>query len=256
MQGNRVISAQPEVQTLDTILDSIQTGELRIPKFQRPFVWGPELMISLFDSIEQGYPIGSLLVWQTQERLTSLDEVSGIEVGPAEGSQLVSYVLDGHQRLATLFGCLHRPAAAPHSTDQNDWMWWVYRELGRGGESPRYRHWRAATQSVPPHYLPLRSILRTMDFLRFTRKLDEDLPTRSAELIEEADYVAQRFKGYKVPVVRIIGGDIGQATEVFTRINTSGRSLTPGEVASAHEVSGVGQTPEGQDEDAQEAPPR
>lgn len=249
MQGNRDISTRLETQTLDTVLESISRGELRIPEFQRPFVWGPEEMLSLFDSIEQGYPIGSLLLWRTEEDITSLDAVGGIDVGPAEHNQLLSYVLDGHQRLATLFGCLRRPAAAPHPTEQDDWKWWVYRELGREGQAPRYHHWQDPDRPVPPHYLPLRSILRTMDFLRFARKLEKELPVRAAELIEEAELVAQRFKEYQVPVTSLVGSRIGLATEIFTRINTSGRTLTADEVASARSASGVEQTPDSQDED-------
>lgn len=128
-------------------------------------------------------------------------------------------------------------------------MWWVYRELGKGDGRPRYRHWRDPDQPVPSHYLPLRSILRTMDFLRFARKLDEGLPTRSIPLIEEAELVAHRFKSYKVQVARLMGGDISQAAMVFSRINTSGRFLTSDEVASARLASGTEQIPDSQDKD-------
>jgi len=65
-------SVSPKIYFLGQIIDLISTGELRVPNFQRPFVWKPEDMIALFESIENGYPIGSLLFWKTQNKYNIL----------------------------------------------------------------------------------------------------------------------------------------------------------------------------------------
>ena len=36
-------------------------GEIRIPAFQRGFVWDDERIIYLIDSLYKGYPVGSLI---------------------------------------------------------------------------------------------------------------------------------------------------------------------------------------------------
>ena len=57
---------------------------VRIPRFQRPLVWSQEKRESLIKSVLQGFPIGTLLLWQDPE-------------------DPVSYLLvDGQQRSATL----------------------------------------------------------------------------------------------------------------------------------------------------------
>ncbi len=53
----------PQIIPIYDLIDRVASGELRIPRFQRPYVWSPEDMIGLFDSIFNGYPIGSLLIW-------------------------------------------------------------------------------------------------------------------------------------------------------------------------------------------------
>ncbi|MCI5147239.1 MAG: DUF262 domain-containing protein, partial [Candidatus Electrothrix sp. AR3] len=58
-------------------------------------------MIDLLDSIRLRYPIGSLLVWDTDEGLGSSPTIGHIVVPKAAGG-VYSYVLDGHQRLSTL----------------------------------------------------------------------------------------------------------------------------------------------------------
>ncbi|MCQ9133062.1 DUF262 domain-containing protein [Streptomyces hilarionis] len=232
---NDEITVQPEIQLLETVLSDIASGKLRVPKFQRSFVWRPEQMLDLFDSIERGYPIGSLLVWETTERLASLDEIGGLRVPSPKPNTTVSYLLDGHQRLSTLFGTLRRPADARRSANQHDWMWWVYRALRESDDrANRYRHWKSA-ESPPADYLPMRSILRTMDFLAFARDLGSRVePSGNYDnLVSEAELVAQRVKSYKMAVVKLVGGSLKQAVEVFSRVNSSGQAMTPDQMVSA-----------------------
>ncbi|MBB6475780.1 GmrSD restriction endonuclease domain-containing protein [Sphaerisporangium rubeum] len=229
------IDVKPEIQLMEQVLTPLAAGELRIPKFQRPFVWRPEQILDLFDSIERGYPIGSLLFWETSLSLASLDYIGDLPVPrPGEGRP-VAYVLDGHQRLSALFGTLRRPATARRSTEQSDWMWWPYRVLGDvddGGS--RYRHWKRA-EAPPPHYLPMRSVLRTIDFLAFARELAaKATPDMDVDrLISEAELVSQRIKSYKLAVVRLVGGSLDVAVEVFSRVNSTGQPMRPAQMVSA-----------------------
>ncbi|WP_408053683.1 DUF262 domain-containing protein [Streptomyces sp. CMC78] len=229
------ISVVPEVQFLEEVLEWISRGELRVPKFQRPFLWRPEQMLQLFDSMERGYPVGSLLIWEPSMPLASLDSIGGRSIPPAPEGGKVAYVLDGHQRLSTLFGVLHRLADAPQSTLQEDWMWWVYRPLDRADSSDgaRYRHWKSG-EKVPENYLPMRSVLRTLDFLEYARQVSDTYSRTEADrLTKESERIAQRVKNYKVSVVRMQGGTLQQAVEVFSRINSSGQKMRPDQMVSA-----------------------
>lgn len=54
-------------QTGDTIkktLDEIHRHDLVLPAIQREFVWQPEQICRLFDSLMQGYPFGTFLYWR------------------------------------------------------------------------------------------------------------------------------------------------------------------------------------------------
>ncbi len=42
-----------------TLMNDIENGRVRLPPFQREFVWSPSKVIDLVDSIYKGYPIGS-----------------------------------------------------------------------------------------------------------------------------------------------------------------------------------------------------
>src|ERR1043165_2204486 len=75
---------KPEVMFLEDLFKDIAAGKLRIPKFQRPFVWKPDDMLSLFDSIRRGYPIGTLLLWNTAEKVQSLEGVGPLKIPKSE----------------------------------------------------------------------------------------------------------------------------------------------------------------------------
>lgn len=230
------ITVKPEILLMEELMTLIDHGRLRVPRFQRPFVWRPQQILDLFDSIERGYPIGSLLFWDTHEEYTTFETIGGIEPPeqPPHGSA-ASYVLDGHQRLSALYGTLRRPKSLGPSSEQRDWMWWPYRLLGEVDDGlNRYRHWKTASPP-PKNHLPLRSVLRTTEFLSFSRALLDDPPEGADpdRLIREAEVIAQRIRSYRISVVRLVGGDLTNAVEVFSRVNSTGQAMRPAEMVSA-----------------------
>ena len=64
---------QPEVQAkrYDVLFHDIERGDLKLPMFQRDFVWDKEQTAKLIDSILKGYPIGTFILWKTREELRS-----------------------------------------------------------------------------------------------------------------------------------------------------------------------------------------
>ena len=63
------IMNQPEPQSLpyEVLLGDIAKGLVKIPQFQRDFVWSREKSAALIDSILRGYPIGTFILWRTKE---------------------------------------------------------------------------------------------------------------------------------------------------------------------------------------------
>jgi hypothetical protein len=233
-EGDGEITVNPQIMLLEQVLGEIAAGRLRVPRFQRPFVWRPDQMLNLFDSIERGYPIGSLLVWETNLRIPSLDRVADIPIPPPPQDGPAAYLLDGHQRLSTLFGnLLKRPQVASPDV-QKEWMWQIFRVLrNREEKVERFRHWKKE-EPPPPNYLPMRSVLRTMDFLAYSRRLSNSVESEALEpLLDEAEELAHRIKSYQIAVVRLKGGDLRHAVEVFSRLNSSGQSMSPDQMVSA-----------------------
>jgi uncharacterized protein with ParB-like and HNH nuclease domain len=97
---------KPQIQYLYQLLDDIQNGTLFVPKFQHCLVWNNKQRLELLRSIKEEMPIGSIIVWRTsQHRLATFDKLGGRPL-PKPTAVHTTYLLDGHQRLSTLFSAL------------------------------------------------------------------------------------------------------------------------------------------------------
>ncbi|MEA4958144.1 MAG: DUF262 domain-containing protein, partial [Anaerolineaceae bacterium] len=92
---------QPQNQTkkFDFLFSDIDSGIIKIPKFQRYFFWTKEQTARLIDSIIKGYPIGTFIFWQTQDELRHFKEIGNITLPSTPVGSSVKYVLDGQQRI-------------------------------------------------------------------------------------------------------------------------------------------------------------
>src|SRR5690554_1372302 len=52
--------------TIASLMDQVKKHELILPAIQREFVWKPDQICNLFDSLLQGYPFGTFLFWRIQ----------------------------------------------------------------------------------------------------------------------------------------------------------------------------------------------
>ncbi len=117
--------------SIEEMLTSIHKHEYLMPAIQREFVWGPQQIIRLVDSLMRGYPVGSFLLWEVQpqtaqsytfyEFLTHFHERDNPYAGKATvpaGAGTVA-VLDGQQRLTSLNIALYGSFA-----EKKKYAWW------------------------------------------------------------------------------------------------------------------------------------
>jgi uncharacterized protein with ParB-like and HNH nuclease domain len=97
---------EPQSRTFSSLINDIENGQIKIPQFQRDFVWDIKKSASLMDSIIKGYPIGTFIFWRTNEQLRTVRNIGGLDLPKTKIGEFADYVLDGQQRLTTLFASL------------------------------------------------------------------------------------------------------------------------------------------------------
>ena len=84
--------------TIRQTLEPLNGGALRIPAFQRGFVWDTDRVAYFVDSLYKGYPVGSLLFWRTKAQLKSEKRLGPFVLPDRDPDYPIDYVLDGQQR--------------------------------------------------------------------------------------------------------------------------------------------------------------
>lgn len=203
---------KPEISRLEELALSVRAGEIKLPKFQRPFVWQRADMLKLLDSIYRGYPIGSLLIWHSSQRLTSERNIAGLEVGVDKpGSFPTLYLLDGQQRLTTLCGALFWNGASPGS------IWDIHFDL----ENEQFVYPKDSNQIG---LFPLNRLIGTSDFIRQCMKFEHH--QSRDKYVSNSEKLLRAIKDYKVAVVKIGDMTVEEVAPIFERINSTGRKLT------------------------------
>ena len=105
--------------TIRKLINRITLGDIRIPAFQRDFVWEPEQVAFLLDSIYKGFPIGTIILWKTDTRLSSEKDLGRFTLPEPQKDYPVNYVLDGQQRITSLFS-VFQTELMPKK--QDDWI--------------------------------------------------------------------------------------------------------------------------------------
>ncbi|MGH3247093.1 MAG: DUF262 domain-containing protein [Trebonia sp.] len=187
-------------------------GKIRIPHFQRSFVWSRADVIRLFDSIVRGYPVGTLLFWRRPEPAETL-QLGALRVAARDMSDAL-LVVDGQQRIISL-------ANALHPEGQSDDRFRLSYDL-------RNKVFLPTGDGADPTIIPLPVLFDLREVLRWFADYSE-----VREFVEEASDINQRIRQFELVSYEFAGADPAVPLEIFSRLNTSGISLTRAELALA-----------------------
>ena len=173
------------------------------------------------DSIVKGYPIGTLIFWKTKERLRSIRNLGNCELPEPDYSDFIEYVLDGQQRLTSLFACLKGLEIERESGKLEN-----YAEMYINLEANEDEN----IVVINKEGMNDQSLIKITDLLYGGITLLARYPSHFLPKLE--DYKT-RIESYNYSIILIKEASIDIATEIFTRINVGGRPLTVFEIMVA-----------------------
>lgn len=201
--------------TVEELLRWAREGRLRIPVFQRGMLWEAADKEAFLDSLERGYPVGTLLLWKRPaSAIQDLGRpLPGAPEAPDSGD--VYLVVDGQQRIATLWESLElRPDPA-----EKRMLFELPEERFR---FRRLTHREQAGEDVARGELSPLPLHEALDAVDLSMWLP---PSLSTEMKRRYFEVGKRLREYPLPAYIMEGDDIEVLQEVFRRINSAGRPL-------------------------------
>lgn len=212
---------EPQTRMFANLVSDIEVGQIKIPQFQRDFVWSIQKSAGLIDSIVKGYPIGTFIFWRTKERLRAVKNIGKQALPEPEKGEFVDYVLDGQQRLTSLFASLRGVLLKREGNREDDFSQ-IFIDL----EAQEFDQ-IVITDIEGKNENSLISVVK---LLTGGLKLLGLYPEQHHEKL---DAYKSRIESYQYSVILVKDAPIAIATEIFTRINVGGKSLSLFEIMVA-----------------------
>ncbi len=209
--------------TIREILDSVMRGQIRIPAFQRGFVWEPDRVAYLIDSIYKGFPFGSVLFWRTREKLRCERDLGPFKLPNPTEDYPVDYILDGQQRITSLFGVFQTSLKVEGSELWRDIFYDLHAD--KVTQDAQFVALSPADVEEGRHF-PLKTLFDTVSYRAATKALDDNTA-------KEIDSLQSIFKEVRVPLQIFKTEEKEKVAIIFERINRQGVPLDTLQLLSA-----------------------
>lgn len=211
---------EPKNLPYKTLLADIEKGRIKIPQFQRDYVWSKERAAGLIDSILKGYPIGTFITWKTKETLRVVKDLGGVVLPPVPDDDFAEYVLDGQQRMTSLF-CALKGVQIKRGKKTDDFAK-IFVDLNASEHDQIVVIDTADLEHGA--YISLTNLINA----GFTVLAGFD-----AKYHAKLEEYKQTLQGYNFSLIEVKEAPLDVATEIFTRINVGGKPLSLFEIMVA-----------------------
>lgn len=137
--------------TLQELIKKIENGDIQLPEFQRDYVWKQSDQKALLESIFYGYPIGSLLLLELDDKkpMFAWSMLKGIVISDGKkiyekGKKKIApiyLILDGQQRLTTLSQIILNAEGTRSFFIKTDSIFKLWKEKGKIKNSSTIYEW-------------------------------------------------------------------------------------------------------------------
>lgn len=247
--------------SLPELLDEIHRGTIQLPDFQRGWVWDDDRIRALVASVSLSYPIGAVLLMETGDGRARFKPRLVEGAPPSNGNKLAKLILDGQQRLTSLYASLRsgRPVNTLTSKkDPTERVYFLDIAMCLDPNADRLD----CVVSLPPNrqrksdfdrkieldistdekafdagYYPLELIFDPAQGAAWRRGYSKHFRHEDARLNQWDEFesqVLQRFQQYRVPIIELLQNTPKDAVcQVFENVNTGGVALTVFELMTA-----------------------
>lgn len=243
-------------ESLQEILKNIGTGKIQLPDFQRGWVWNDNHIKSLLASIAVSYPIGAVMIYETGNPEVRFKPrlVEGVAQNGDKKPEWL--ILDGQQRLTSLFQSLMKDQAVnTRDSRGNEIARWYYlhiptalfgdmeeaiRSIPKDKQVRNFRNeltedFSSLELECQTEMFPLKLLFDTVALTNWQmRYIQADQEKRMERWTQFTQDVIHRFQQYQLPLIKMFKETPKDAVcQVFEKVNTGGVSLNVFELLTA-----------------------
>lgn len=208
---------------LSALLSQIDSGSVLLPEFQRGYVWSRDQVRGLLRSLYLGYPVGGLLVWETQVSDT------GIRQAEVDSNATRTLLLDGQQRMTSLYGVVRGKAPEFFEGDDRAFL-----GLHFNVDDETFEFYAPVKMKDDPRWVDVTKLFKEglEPFIATFNVTEhaEKFATYVTRLNRVSSILNREFH-----LEKIVGEDktVDVVVDIFNRVNSGGTKLSKGDLALA-----------------------
>lgn len=202
---------------LQKLLSELEEGKIKIPRFQRNYIWKKTKVVKLLNSIYCQYPIGSFFLWIAPSEYSNfISEQTNLGFKQNTENGSVQFILDGQQRMISLYISLKGKVF--NSVDYATICF-----------NPQKKEFKIPRSKREKNNIPAWKLFDKKEYKEVYAKLfadDEKFNKKNNRLSDVWHECSQIFSNYPVSIVKTAHKELDDVVEIFERINQGGKHLT------------------------------
>ena len=199
---------------LKKLIAELEIGQIKIPRFQRGYIWERPKIIKLLNSIGNQYPIGSFFLWIAPKKYKNfIRETEELNLPSHIDHDKYKFILDGQQRIVSLYMSLKGKNI--NGVDYSQICYNLDKKVFHVPSLKREKNnipvWKIFDHDT------------FMDIHTDIALIDRKNKTNYAKILHECHQV---FMNYPISIVKSYNEDLEEVVEIFERINQGGKRLS------------------------------
>lgn len=209
---------------VDELITDIAKGGLKLPEFQRGYVWTRDQVRTFVQSLYRGHPTGHLLIWHAYGPVRTRGDTS-----EEPGQTLL--LLDGQQRLTTLYALI-KGEPPPFYEGEH-----LFFDLWFNVVDEEFSYFNKNLMEGSPVWFSVHEFLgkgmnQFLDDLPNLNPDQQELAQKSLSKLNNLDKI--HAYTYQVDDLKDEKLALDEVVEIFNRVNSKGTPLSRADLAMAH----------------------
>ncbi|MFR1814297.1 DUF262 domain-containing protein [Dysgonomonas capnocytophagoides] len=235
----------PTNKGLTTYLDELIAKNYQIPTFQREVVWDEYNVKKLWDSIYKFYPLGSILIWKTDQKLQNHRQIGGHQITDTNFNRTeYQYILDGQQRTTSLLTSLYggtiegrsdfNPTLYVDLTIQTEddvddesyksrFLFWNEIDDRNGNFRPNIGQKKRYDEGLIVKLIDIKNNFTDIQ----TKVFESSIVNKQFNhpILSELGKIKGVLDNYRISFIEVKGIQVSEVCQIFERINQAGKPL-------------------------------
>ena len=199
---------------IQKVFNELENGNMKIPRFQRGYVWERSKIVKLLNSIYEEHPIGSFFIWEAPSEYSDFcREIEDLEFPKKPEANKFKFIIDGQQRITSLYVALKgkKLASVDYST--------ICFNLDK-------KRFQVPTLKSEPHNIPAWRIFNPTELSTVQRDYIIQDPVNGVKYWEVLDKCYKILNSYPISIIKTLNVELEEAVTVFENINQGGKRLS------------------------------